>query len=271
MESAGALTDDTRFRPSGVLDDTEKLRGIATSLISGGTAGALNFALTAAGLGPELSALIGLYVIGSLVGYSLDILFAKRNFPITSTSNAASSGSGSGSGKGKTKDNTTTTTTAMLPVAYTDFAVRGAWLLKSLVGKHFYRFAITVLLDTMIGIILLQAVVRAMDDRKFLVDFAYRDALAAGAIGVFTFFLYNNILRFDWAYSNIDDPVLNVTILMWTTLAMIVFAVNHNRLDTQGGVQRNMLNAWLRGGSGSVKGDGDVGSKDTDSGDAKTE
>jgi len=207
MRAQQAAPDDasiSSFKPSGVFDG-EKLRGILTSLAAGGTSGGLNFALVGAGLGPELSAFIGMYVIGSLLSYTFDIMFAKRNFPVRSG----------------------TTEASVVQLAYTDFAGRGVWLLRSLLGKYFYRFVVTVLLDSLVGIILLRAAIRQMDKLDFLTDFAFRDAFVAAGISVFTFLLYNNILRFDWAYSDVNDPILNVVILMWTTLIVVAFAVTY--------------------------------------------
>lgn len=187
----------------------EKIRGMVTSIITGGISGGMNFGLTAAGLSPALSAFLGLYITGSLLGYVFDILFAKHEFFIP-----RGYGGESGPYNG--------------PVPYTDVAARAMWMLHSFAGKHFFRYVITVIIDSLIGIVLLNAAIEYMDSNEFLMDFAFRDAFVAGGISIFTFILYNNILRFDWAYSEADDPLLNVTILMWSTLVLMIFAITFN-------------------------------------------
>ena len=187
----------------------EKIRGIITSIISGGISGGINFGLTAAGLSSTLSAFLGLYLIGSILGYTFDILFAKKNFTIASGYNGQS-----GPYRG--------------PVPYKDIITRVMWMLSSFVDKHFFRYVITVLIDTLIGIVILRAVIDFMNQRNFMMDFVYRDALVAGAISISTFILYNNVLRFDWAYSDTNDPTMNIMILMWSTLILVIFAISFN-------------------------------------------
>lgn len=193
----------------------EKLRGILTSVMTGGAAGGLNLGLAASGLSPVISAFLGLYVFGSLLGYSADILLAKETFRIPQ---------GYGGTPGPYHG----------PVPYTDILVRARWLLRSFAGKQFFRFFITVLIDSLVGIAMLNALIEYMDDQAFLMDFGFRDTLAAGGISIFTFLLYNNILRFDWAYNDAEDPLMNIVILMTSTVVLIVFSVASQR-GTRGG------------------------------------
>jgi len=201
----------------------EKLRGLLTSVASGGISGGLNMALVSTGISPALGAFLALYVTGSILGYIFDIVFAKKEFFIPQ-------GYGRG-GSGQPYRGF---------VPYTDFVTRFVWLLRSFVGKYFFRYIITVLIDSLIGIMILNALIIYMNDKEFLMDFAYRDALAAGAIAVFTFILYNNILRFDWAYSNVDNSVINIMVLMWCTLVLTIFSLSFNRQD-----KKNEFNAGI--------------------------
>ena len=187
----------------------EKIRGIVTSIASGGISGGINFGLTAAGLSGTLSAFIGLYLIGSILGYTFDILFAKKFFKLPKGYEGIQ-----GPYKG--------------PVHYRDLYTRFMWLLSSFKGKQFFRYIITVIIDTLIGIVILRAVIEFMNRKKFLMEFAYRDAIVAGLISVGTFILYNNVLRFDWAYSDVDDPIMNIMVLMWSTLILVIFAISFN-------------------------------------------
>lgn len=226
--SPTASSVEDRFGKAFVPEKTfseEKLRGIATSIASGSTAGGLNFGLTAAGLSPTLSAFLALYLTGSVLGYVFDILFAKRDFNVPWGYHRLP--------HDKKEDDAIVPYKG--PVPYTDFALRGAWLLRSFVSKQFFRYIITVILDTLAGIIILTAAIQYMNAKEFLVDFEFRDALVAGGISIFTFLLYNNILRFDWAYSDTNDPYLNVIILMWCVLVILIFAVTFHRGDKQSG------------------------------------
>lgn len=182
----------------------EKIRGALTSVASGMTSGLLNVMGVSVGLSPIASTVIFTYLVGSILGYVTDVLFAKRSFQLTADG-------------------------PMTIVPYSQFAPRIAWMLRSFIGRQFYRYVITVLLDTLIGVAILSATVRFLDQRQMFKEFKYRDAVIAVIVSVFTFFLYVNILRFDWAYSDKDDPFLNIVVLMWSTLVLMIFAVTSAR------------------------------------------
>lgn len=183
----------------------EKLRGALSSVVSGLAAGGLNWAGVAAmGLSPETSAACFLYAFGSIFGYTLDILFAKRDFRLPGS-------------------------TAIVPLPYTALRARAAWLARSFVRKQFFRYLVTVLIDTIVGIALLKAILDHLDRRGVWTAppkrRALRDALVSSLVAIFTFVLYVNILRFDWAYRDGDDPVMNVVVLMWSTLVLVMYAL----------------------------------------------
>lgn len=214
-----ALTTPTTNPPKLTPEATftrEKLRGILTSMMTGGAAGGLNLGLAALGLSPVTSAFVGLYLFGSLFGYVADVMLAKETFRIPQGYRGLP-----GPYHG--------------PVPYTDVLVRTRWLLRSFVGKQFFRFFITVLIDSLVGIAMLNALIEYMDARDFLPDFRFRDTLAAGGISIFTFLLYNNILRFDWAYNDEEDHLMNIIILMTSTVVLIVFSVASQRAPSKKG------------------------------------
>jgi len=191
---------------------SEKIRGAITSVVSGGVSGSMNLmGVTLLGLSGPMSAFLMLYVFGSMFGYSVDILFAKQNFTIKKKGQAPFTSA----------------------VPYTDFKTRALWLVASLIDRHFFRFVITVIIDTLIGITMLQALIRYFDDENILTDFAYRDMLLAGAVAIITFFLYTNVLRFDWAYSDADSPLMNVLVLMWVGMVLMVYAVFYSIISNQ--------------------------------------
>lgn len=212
----------------------EKLRGVISSVVSGGVSGMLNLVgATAMGLSAPLSAFFFLYLFGSIFGYSADIVFAKKNFTIKRGYKGEKPYSG--------------------PVPYSDFGTRILWLLSSFIDRYFFRFVITVIIDTLIGIAILHALIDYTNNEDFLTNFAYRDILLAGGVSIFTFFLYNNVLRFDWAYSDSDSPLMNVMVLMWVGLALLVYAMaysastsrknnSNNKQGSEDGAKKNNTN-----------------------------
>lgn len=186
--------------PTGMFT-AEKVRGIFTHLVSGGVVSGLNvFGIAGLGWSPERSGFVFAYLIGSVLSYSLDILFAKRDF--------------------RMRDGTV----AFVP--YGQLGRRAAWLMRSYAKKHFFRYVVAALLDTIVGLSLLRALITYMDRKRFLADWKWRDPLAAVAVGVVTFFLFANVLRFDWAYAESDNPVMNMIVLMSTTVVLTTYALS---------------------------------------------
>lgn len=195
-----ALTDTLT---PGSMFSGEKVRGAVTSVFSGMTAGGLNLLGVKMGLSGPTSALLSIYLFGNVFGYALDIVFAKRSFRI--------------------KD---AVTGAVLdgPVPYSALGTRLRWLARSFVRKQFFRFCVTVLLDTLIGLSLIRAIIDYANANDVLTDWSLRDGAIGAGVAIFTFFLYNNILRFDWAYNDNEDKLMNMVALMWTAVVLIVYA-----------------------------------------------
>lgn len=182
----------------------EKFRGAVASAASGSVAGALNILGTSVmGLNPLLSAAVFLYGTGSVIGYTADILFAKRHFRLPGGSDE-------------------------VVVPYADLGVRAKWLARSFLSKKFYRYLVTVLLDTLVGLAVLRALIDLADRKRWLQDKKkWRDAGFAIFVALFTFFLYNNILRFDWAYRDSEEPIMNLVVLFWATMVLMIYAVTY--------------------------------------------
>lgn len=187
---------------------SERFRGLLMSAISGVLANLLNFVgIKYMGLSVQLSSVLFLQVMGNVMGYILDILFAKKNFIINNFHGSGTNFDG--------------------PLPYREIGTRVKWLVNSFLSKQFYRFIITVIIDTLVSLSLLNWSIKAMDSKKILTEFKYRNFMLAALIAVGTFFLYNNILRFDWAYVDHDQPIFNVIILMWVTLVLMMYAVTY--------------------------------------------
>jgi hypothetical protein len=197
------------FTPDATFTE-EKLRGLVASMTSGALASGLNFGGIAVGINPAVSSLTAIYVIGNLLTYCFDILFAKRVFYVEK---------GFAGSKGPYEG----------PVPYTAVGVRLMWLLRSMAGPQFFRFVVSVVIDTLVGLAILKTSLELLDEHEILMEYrTYRDFAVVSVISLATFFLFVNVLRFDWAYtdgSNGNDHIMNIVVLAWLALAMMMFAL----------------------------------------------
>jgi hypothetical protein len=182
----------------------EKWRGLFMSMISNVVANGLNLTLTSVfGLPIVASTVFSLQIFNSIFGYVLDILFAKRSFRVRNYN-------GMGEYNG--------------PVPYRDLRTRGLWLLRSLVSKQFFRYVITIIIDVVLTVLVLKWAIRELDARNVLMDWKYRNLLVAVTIAIVSFFLYINVLRFEWAYMDDDQPMFNLIVMMWVTIVVALYA-----------------------------------------------
>jgi hypothetical protein len=176
--------------------------GKLTSIISVIVANVLNIFLNVGlGLNIQQSTGLSIYVVGNLVGYVLDLLFAKRKLYMKDEN-------------GK-------------PKLIKNFNDRVIFLLFSFYSKYFFKFLILCIIDTAIGLILLKYAILMLDKHKILVDFKYRNLLLALIIPAITFGLYVNQLRFNWAYEFKENLVLSIIMYMWLTI-ILLFTININ-------------------------------------------
>lgn len=201
---------------------SEKVRGGLTSIVSGVTSGLLTVMGVNIGLSAPMSSAIFLYGVGNVVAYMLDIVFAKRAFDGAE-------------------------------VPYSALGKRFAILAKSLLTTQFFRFVITAIIDCLVGIALLKASIKYMNEHDILTGFKYRDTVVTIAIASFTFVLYVNTLRFDWAYSHTRNFTMDLIVYMWVSVALLMFAITYimsdsNPLATQGPIESNstvpVTNRW---------------------------
>ena len=176
--------------------------GKLTSIVSVIVANVLNIFLNVGlGLNIQQSTGLSIYVVGNLVGYVLDLLFAKRKLYMKDEN-------------GK-------------PKLIKNFNDRVIFLLFSFYSKYFFKFLILCIIDTAIGLILLKYAILMLDKHKILVDFKYRNLLLALIIPAITFGLYVNQLRFNWAYEFKENLVLSIIMYMWLTI-ILLFTININ-------------------------------------------
>ena len=176
--------------------------GKLTSIVSVIVANVLNIFLNVGlGLNIQQSTGLSIYVVGNLVGYVLDLLFAKRKLYMKDEN-------------GK-------------PKLIKNFNDRVIFLLFSFYSKYFFKFLILCIIDTAIGLILLKYSILMLDKHKILVDFKYRNLLLALIIPGITFGLYVNQLRFNWAYEFKENLILSIIMYMWLTI-ILLFTININ-------------------------------------------
>lgn len=194
-----------------------KVRGALTTVFSGSAAGLMNLLGVSFGLSAQTSTVLSFYIFGSILAYTVDILFAKKYF--------APHGGG-----------------PLTIIPYKEIRQRFGWLIDSFATKYFFRFTITVLIDTLIGLTLLSALLKYMD--KYDIHFRWRDTIVAGFVAIFTFVLYNNALRFDWAYAHGDDKLLNTMVLMWTTIIIMLFSLGYNA-ESETAIPPPIRSSWF--------------------------
>ena len=179
----------------------EKVRGGLSSIVSGTAAGLLTVLGVNLGLSAPASSAIFLYGVGNVIAYMLDIVFAKRAFN-------------------------------GVEVPYSAISRRLTIFMGSLFTVQFFRFVITAIIDCLIGIALLKASIKYMNENHIFTGYKHRDTVVAIAIAMFTFMLYVNTLRFDWAYSHTKNLTMDLVVYMWVSIALLMFALTYIMSDT---------------------------------------
>lgn len=166
------------------------------------------------------STFLSIYIIGNIIVYSSDILFAKESFYLEKY--------------GGVKD-------YVGKVPYTDLSTRASWLVNSFYKKYFFRFLVTVVIDTIIGITLLKYTIKKLDDLHILPKWKYRNFIVATIVSAFTYFLYLSTLRFKWAYQYEENILMNILVMVWVSLALLISASTNPLLTSGNGVKwRNL-------------------------------
>jgi hypothetical protein len=174
----------------------EKSKGMITSVISFSAANVLNIFLnTNLQMDIQKSTFLSLYLFGNILAYSLYIVFAKEKLFVNNK-------------YGK--------------VPLNDYGTRTKFLANSFFNKYFARYMILGIIDSIIGLILLKFLINLMNKYELLMDWKYRDLIIAAFVVTFTYQLYLNHLRFDWAYEYNENFLLNIIIYIWFTLIILI-------------------------------------------------
>lgn len=191
----------------GGFNKNERRKGVIGNIIAVIIANYLNFLLVKhTNLTIEQSTFISVYVVGNIIIYSSDILFAKEKFYLKEY-NGVKNYYGT--------------------VAYNDIATRTKWLGESLYNKYFFRFLLTVIIDTIIGITLLKYAIAQADRLNILVDWKYRNYIIVFIIAIFTYILYVSTLRFNWAYNYQENNLMNMLVIIWISLAILIISTKN--------------------------------------------
>lgn len=192
--------------PTTGLMTEEKIRGALAGVFATSVSIGLNvLGVTTMGLSAPVSAFIFYYLFGGFVAYGADVLVAKQKF---------------------TNHPRTPEGKPAVPVPYSDLKTRFKWLVGSLYSRHFFRFVVAILIETMTGVAMLEAVIQWMNQSHFYMDHeVLRNAIMAVIIAGANFILFGAVLRFDWAYNESENQLLNIMVLMWLALVLIIFAI----------------------------------------------
>ena len=183
----------------------EKNKGILTSAVSFSIANLLNvFFNKNLQIGIQKSTFISMYLIGNILAYSLDVVFAKEKLYINNRYGN---------------------------ISLNNYDARLNFLIKSFFSKYFIRFMILSIIDSIIGLTLLKFLIKLMDKYEILIDWKYRDLLIAAVVVSFTYNLYLNQLRFDWAYEYKENYLLNILIYIWFTLIILIVVRTDKTID----------------------------------------
>lgn len=198
------MTKELEILSTSSLLTKEKLNGAIVGFVVGLLVFSLNLlGVQSMNLSAQTSSILFLYIIGNFLGYVFDILFAKEKFRDVLSG-------------------------VMKRVPYTDFKTRGRWLRKSFYQKYFFRFVISVIIEAITGIAILNAIIQYMDYHHIWKEWKLRNAAVGIFVAIINFVLFVNILRFDWAYNEDENPMLDMIVLMWMVLTMLIAAVSIN-------------------------------------------
>lgn len=137
-------------------------------------------------------------VIGNFLGYSGDVLVAKQCFDAWDGE-------------------------AYIPVKYDQWDVqnRFVWYVKSLASKSFLRFILTVTVDIIVSLAIIDLVTQLLEDLG--IKFGIRDTLVAGLVSVFTFQVFVNEIRFNYAYNRSDNFTHDLIVFAWASLLLVLY------------------------------------------------
>jgi hypothetical protein len=178
----------------------EKTLGIYNSVATGVTANVAMLIFNAASV-PVESAVAVIALASNLMGYTLDVVFAKQTF-----GNLTDQGGPD--------------------VLLETVREKALWLARSLASFTFVRFLITVAIEIGITRFLLRYLTGVLDDAGVLREWKWRDSVLVAAITGVNFGLLVNRVRFDWAYVMAPDPSTDILMFIWFSTLVVSHIIN---------------------------------------------
>ena len=147
-----------------------------------------------------------------LIGYSLDILFAKKIF-------------------------------GTIEIPYGKMNER----IKILINKYYLspkliKYLMVVVIDNIFNIIVVRYLINKLNHNKILTNFKYRDIFLVFLVFGFSFIVYSHNLRFLWAYQEKTTLFMNILVTFIFILSIIIYFYLINRIDTKNINKSNKLN-----------------------------
>ena len=150
-----------------------------------------------------------------LIGYSLDILFAKKTF-------------------------------GTIEIPYGKMNERINILINQYyLSPKLIKYLMVVVIDNIFNIIVVRYLINKLNHHKILTNFKYRDIFLVFLVFGFSFIIYSHNLRFLWAYQEKTSLFLNILVTSIFISSIIIYIYLVNKIDTKNvnkGNKGNKLN-----------------------------
>lgn len=175
--------------------DKQKILGAATSVASGGMSNGIYLIFwKLLGMNPILAAVLALQLIGGLLAYSFDIVFAKESFNGTK-------------------------------IPYSDILYRLSYLGNSFFSEMIIRFVVALIIMSIVYFFVYKALLKTA--RRYNITFKYNEAFYAMGLSVALYFLFNHILLFDYVYNELDRSIeVDLTVVGTMLLCLIAYCIH---------------------------------------------
>lgn len=175
----------------------EKIIGTVVSILVGLVSTGILFLAQTTGASVE-TAVIYASLFGNFIGYSGDVLVAKQCF-----------------------DDWNGEDYTLVKYDQWDVQKRFVWYVKSLISKSFVRFVLTVVIDIIVSLALIDLLTQLLDDLG--IKFGIRDAVLSGLISMFTFQVFVNEIRFNYAYNRSDNFTQDLIVFAWASILIVIY------------------------------------------------
>lgn len=171
----------------------EKWLGLLTSLSSSLISNTGNYVAINSGVPDSISIPIILIAFGNALALYLDVVFAKYAFGVH-----------------------------RIPVPYSELRFRNSWFWNNIFGIVGLKYFLVALMDGIIVYWIYKRLQKKFRDRTWMKQSdALVDSILAATVTTFTFLIYGNFLRFNWAL----EPIPSVWTHIYTCIIALVSIV----------------------------------------------